>query len=36
VATPEMRSVIDQIGAKYGWTKVHGPGEWWHVDYVGG
>jgi LysM repeat protein len=36
VASPEMRSVIDQIGAKYGWTKVHGPGEWWHVDYVGG
>jgi hypothetical protein len=28
--------VIDQIGVKYGWTKVHGPGEWWHVDYVGG
>jgi LysM repeat protein len=36
VETPEMRWVIDQIGWKYGWTKVHGPGEWWHVDYVGG
>jgi LysM repeat protein len=36
VATPEMRSVIDRIGAKYGWSKVHAPGEWWHVDYVGG
>jgi LysM repeat protein len=36
VATPEMRSVIDQIGWKYGWSKVHGPDEWWHVDYVGG
>jgi LysM repeat protein len=36
VDTPEMRWVIDQIGWKYGWTKVHGPGEWWHVDYVGG
>jgi LAS superfamily LD-carboxypeptidase LdcB len=35
VATPEMRSVIDQIGAGYGWGKAHGPGEWWHVDYVG-
>jgi hypothetical protein len=35
VATPEMRSVIDQIGGKYGWSKVHGPDEWWHVDYVG-
>ena len=36
VQTPEMRWVIDQIGWKYGWTKVHGPGEWWHVDHVGG
>jgi LysM repeat protein len=36
VETPEMRWVIDQIGWKYGWGKVHGPGEWWHVDYVGG
>jgi hypothetical protein len=36
VATPEMRAVIDQIGWKYGWSKAHGPGEWWHVDYVGG
>jgi LysM repeat protein len=36
VETPEMRWVIDQIGWKYGWSKVHGPGEWWHVDYVGG
>jgi LysM repeat protein len=35
VATPEMRWVVDQIGAGYGWTKVHGPDEWWHVDYVG-
>jgi hypothetical protein len=24
------------IGWKYGWTKVHGPGEWWRVDYKGG
>jgi LysM repeat protein len=36
VATPEMRSIIDQIGAQYGWGKVHAPDEWWHVDYVGG
>jgi LAS superfamily LD-carboxypeptidase LdcB len=35
VATPEMRWVIDQIGASYGWGKLHAPGEWWHVDYVG-
>ena len=36
VPTPEMRSVIDQIGWKYGWGKVHAPEEWWHVDYYGG
>jgi LAS superfamily LD-carboxypeptidase LdcB len=35
VATPEMRYVIDQIGYAYGWGKAHGPGEWWHVDYMG-
>jgi LAS superfamily LD-carboxypeptidase LdcB len=35
VATPEMRWVVDQIGAAYGWGKVHGPDEWWHVDYLG-
>lgn len=35
VETPDMRWVIDQIGWKYGWAKLHGPGEWWHVDYVG-
>jgi len=34
VATPEMRWVVDQIGAAYGWGKVHAPGEWWHVDYL--
>jgi LysM repeat protein len=36
VQTPEMRSVIDQIGSKYGWGKIHAPHEWWHVDYLGG
>jgi LysM repeat protein len=36
VPTMEMRSVIDQIGWKYGWGKAHAPGEWWHVDYLGG
>ena len=35
VETPEMRAVIDEIGWKYGWGKVHAPSEWWHVDYVG-
>ena len=34
--SPEMRWVIDEIGPKYGWAKVNGPGEWWHVDYLGG
>jgi LysM repeat protein len=36
LASPEMRTVIDQIGPTYGWSKIHGPDEWWHVDYVGG
>jgi LysM repeat protein len=36
VATPAMRSVVDQLGWRYGWSKVHAPYEWWHVDYVGG
>jgi LysM repeat protein len=36
VATPQMRQIIDEIGAQFGWGKVHAPGEWWHVDYVGG
>ena len=36
LATSSMRSVIDQIGWKYGWGKAHGPDEWWHVDYLGG
>lgn len=35
VDTPEMRWVVDQIGYLYGWGKIHAPGEWWHVDYVG-
>ena len=35
VATPSMRWVVDTIGPEYGWSKVHAPGEWWHVDYVG-
>ncbi len=36
VPDPQMRWVIDQIGWKYGWGKVHAPDEWWHVDYLGG
>lgn len=36
VPTPEMRQIIDEIGPQFGWGKVHAPGEWWHVDYLGG
>jgi LysM repeat protein len=36
VATPAMRSVIDQIGYAYGWGKFEAPDEWWHVSYSGG
>jgi hypothetical protein len=35
VESRPMRWVIDQIGQQYGWSKIHGPNEWWHVDYVG-
>ena len=35
LATPAMRSIVDAIGAAYGWVKVSAPGEWWHVTYVG-
>lgn len=36
LASPEMRTVVDNLGPTYGWGKVHGPDEWWHVDYIGG
>ncbi len=36
VATPAMRSVVDSVGSQFGWGKIHGPTEWWHVDYLGG
>jgi LysM repeat protein len=35
LAEPSMRTVVDQIGANYGWAKVEAPDEWWHVNYVG-
>jgi LysM repeat protein len=35
LATPEMRHVVDLIGARFGWGKVEAPTEWWHVNYVG-
>ena len=35
VATPEMRSVVDQLGYQFGWGKFEAPDEWWHVTYGG-
>lgn len=37
-ATQQMRSTVDQIGAKYGWSKQwsDAPSEWWHVCYQPG
>jgi LysM repeat protein len=35
LADPSMRSVVDEIGANYGWAKTEAPAEWWHVNYVG-
>ncbi len=35
LADPSMRSVVDQIGAYYGWAGTI-PAEWWHVAYGGG
>ena len=35
LATPEMRHVVDLIGARFGWEKVEAPTEWWHINYVG-
>lgn len=34
LASPEMRTVIDEIGATYGWTATI-PSEWWHVEWWG-
>lgn len=37
-ATTQMRSIVDQIGAQYGWSKSwsDAPSEWWHVKYESG
>jgi murein DD-endopeptidase MepM/ murein hydrolase activator NlpD len=35
LADPSMRTVVDEIGARYGWVKDEAPSEWWHVNYVG-
>lgn len=38
LATPQMRSVADQIGSKYGWAKrwSDAPSEWWHLKWKEG
>jgi hypothetical protein len=38
VATQQMRSMIDAIGAKFGWSKAwsDAPSEWWHIKYEAG
>ena len=38
LATPDMRSLVDRIGAKYGYSKSwsDAPSEWWHVCYQSG
>jgi hypothetical protein len=38
VATQEMRSMIDDIGRKFGWAKEwsDAPSEWWHLKYATG
>jgi LysM repeat protein len=35
LADPAMRSVVDALGANYGWAGTE-PAEWWHVQYLGG
>lgn len=36
LATPQMRTIVNEIGARYGWRKIEAPSEWWHVNDVGG
>lgn len=38
LATTDMRSMVDRIGAKYGYSKSwsDAPSEWWHVVYQSG
>lgn len=35
LATQEMRAVVDQIGAAFGWAKQwsDAPSEWWHIRW---
>jgi D-alanyl-D-alanine carboxypeptidase len=38
LATTDMRSMVDRIGAKYGYSKSwsDAPSEWWHICYQAG
>lgn len=38
LASPQMRRIVDQIGAKYGFSKAwsDAPTEWWHVRFKEG
>lgn len=38
LATPAMRSMVDRIGAEYGWAKKwsDAQSEWWHIKWVEG
>jgi hypothetical protein len=35
LATPQMRTMVDRIGRRYGWAKEwsDAPSEWWHIKY---
>jgi LysM repeat protein len=35
LAHPSMRTVVDEIGTRYGWAKTEAPNEWWHISYIG-
>jgi peptidoglycan hydrolase-like protein with peptidoglycan-binding domain len=38
LATLRMRQIVDEIGAKYGWSKrwSDAPREWWHIKWRSG
>ena len=38
LATTDMRSMLDRIGTKYGWSKAtsDAQSEWWHIKWVEG
>lgn len=38
LATPQMRSIVDKIGAKYGYAKrwSDAQSEWWHIKWKAG